>query len=122
MFVAQTFDAGSELEPYFSPDRPRLVDPELRHRTVGYLRLAPQAAAGYRTDGVWVWPEMLAQQASTGVGPQVELLDHLELRGFLLPDQVPVDLIMLAARVAGGPPNAGAEPANRDLPDPAPTG
>ncbi len=74
------------------PARPRLADPELRSRVVGYLAGAPLARVGCRTDGVWTWPESLAARLRAhGVGPQPELLDHLATREFLLADQSGLD-------------------------------
>lgn len=124
MLVAGVFDArAGSGRPYFSPDRPRLVDPEERSRVVGYLAcgrlvvhggspapdpLDPAAGAvvpsGYRTDGVWVWPEALAYYARTrGVGPQAQLLQHVRAGHYLLPDGVPAQLVAEAVRVAAGP-------------------
>src|SRR5215470_13357482 len=104
MFLAQEFDATADGEPYLSPRRTRVNAPDLRARMVGYLATAPQAAPGFRTDGVWVWPEALAEQVRVqGARPQDQLFQHMRERWFLLPEQVADDDLAEAARVAAGP-------------------
>jgi hypothetical protein len=105
VFLAQEFDAVADGMPYLSARRRRLVAPDLRARVVGYLATAPEAAPGFRTDGVWVWPAALADHARVhGVRPQDQLFDHMRERWFLLPDAVSDRDLAEAARVAEGPP------------------
>jgi hypothetical protein len=85
-------------------DTQLLRTPDTRARIVGYLATAPVAAPGFRTDGVWVWPESLARQARLyGQPPPVELYEHLRRLHFLLPDGVPDDLLGQAAALAHSP-------------------
>jgi len=124
MLVAEAFDGqGAAGRPYFSVDRPRLVDPEERCRAVGYLAGAHLAVpggpptrdplnsgagavvpTGYRTDGVWVWPESLAFYAREhGIGPQAQLLEYLRSQRYRLPDRVPSALLADAVEASVGP-------------------
>jgi hypothetical protein len=74
-----------ELDDWTDPELPRIADPELRSRLVGYLSHAPAVGDGYRGDGVWAWPQSLADQVrSSGVGPCEPLLNHVAAQGFLL--------------------------------------
>jgi hypothetical protein len=105
MFLAQEFDAVDDGTAYISAARPRACQPELLSRLIGYLANAPEVAPGLRTDGVWVWPETLVEQARRcGAAPQRQFSEHLRSVGFLLPPSVPDELIAEAARVATGPP------------------
>lgn len=122
--LARGFDATSAAgSPYFSPDRPRVGDPELRRKLDTYLAggqlavradamvedpLAPQRGPvvplGYRTDGRWVWQEALAYYAREhGIGPEPDFLADIEERRFRPSDPVPEDVLMRAARVALAP-------------------
>jgi hypothetical protein len=105
MHVAQVYDAVAEDgQPYLSADLPRLVDPELRSRAIGYLATAPQARSGRRTDGTWVWPESLADQVrARGAGPARELLEHMSARNFQLPVGLPSDVLDAAGRATAVP-------------------
>src|SRR5262245_8756199 len=77
--------------------------PDLRARVVGYLTTAPEAAPGFRTDGVWVWPAALGEHARVqGARPQDQLFEHMRERWFLLPDAVSEQDLAEAARVASG--------------------
>ena len=58
--------------PDADPDRPRLVEPELRSRVVGYLATAPEVGPDHRTDGVWVWPAALVDHHDLGAVVRVE--------------------------------------------------
>jgi len=110
VFLAQEFDAVADGVPYLSPRRTRLVAPDLRARIVGYLATAPEAAPGFRTDGVWVWPAALAEHARVhGARPQDQLFEHMRERWFLLPDAVSDEDLAEAARVATGPPTPDPE-------------
>jgi hypothetical protein len=60
------------------PHLPRVAEPELRSRIVGYLRHAPALGDGRRSDGEWVWPETLAETvAARGVGPSPAMLEAM---------------------------------------------
>ena len=105
MFLAQEYDAVADGVPYLSPRRIRLISPDLRSRIVGYLATAPVAAPGSRTDGVWVWPEVLADHVrNTGARPQAQFFEHMRDQWFLLPDSVSEQDLAEAARAAAGPP------------------
>ena len=73
------------------PGGPRLADPELRSRVVGYLRRAPRTGTGLRGDGVWRWSEYLAERVRrTGGGLHPEFLEHCVRHGFLPPTVIAV--------------------------------
>jgi hypothetical protein len=95
------------------PDRPRLVEPELRSRVVGYLATAPEVAPGHRTDGVWVWPVTLADHVRTrGVGPTESQLHHIVARRFRPPPAMsPLAQDEAARALANG--GRPAAPSNR---------
>ena len=114
MLVAEEFDGrGTAGRPYFSVDRPRLVDPVERCRVVGYLAGAHLVVpGGFRTDGVWVWPESLAVHAREhGVGPQVQLLEYLRSQHYRLPGTVPAGLLSDAVEASVGPSTPSPPPA-----------
>jgi hypothetical protein len=95
------------------PDRPRLVEPELRSRVVGYLATAPEVAPAHRTDGIWVWPASLADDVrARGVGPSESQLHHMVARRFRPPPDMSPLALDEAARALG---NGGrpAAPSNR---------
>ncbi len=78
-----------------------LRSPDTRARVVGYLATAPIAAAGFRTDGTWIWPQGLAEWVrSHGEAPSA-LFVHLRRSRFLLPETVPVELLDRAGALAG---------------------
>jgi hypothetical protein len=105
MFLAREFDATADGEPYLSPRRTRVNAPDLRARIVGYLATAPEAAPGFRTDGVWVWPATLAEYVRVhGARPQDQLFQHMRERWFLLPERVADEDLAEAGQVAAGPP------------------
>ena len=100
--------------PDADPDRPRLVEPELRSRVVGYLATAPEVGPDHRTDGVWVWPAALVDHLrSRGVGPRESQLYHIIARRFRPPAEMPPLALDEAARAI-----AGRSPAARRV-DPA---
>lgn len=111
MLLAQEYDAEEQGVRFASTYRRRLVEPDTRSRVIGYLGTAPVVAPGHRTDGVWVWPESLADQArAAGVAPQDQFYEHLRKQSFLLPDQLSPQVLDRAAQAVHGPPT----------PDPAP--
>jgi hypothetical protein len=102
---ARLFDAlGPDGAGWFSPHRLRIPEPDRRSRLAGYLaggRLVVRCTRdipdpldpryrlplGWRTDGVWVWPEALAHYLRTrGVAPELDLLCHVERQGYRLSD------------------------------------
>ena len=105
MLVAPLGDAIAEDGgAYFSPDLPRLVEPELRSRVIGYLATAPAVGAGHRSDGVWVWPESLVDHVrAQGVGPPPEFADHMASRQYLPPDELAREVVDEAAHATVGP-------------------
>jgi hypothetical protein len=103
MFLAQEFDAESDGQPFISAHRRRLIAPDTRSRVYGYLATAPEAAPGYRTDGVWVWPYALAGHVlSRGAAPQEQLFQHMREQYFLLPEALAPGAIERAAEAARG--------------------
>ena len=89
--VAAVFDA---------PDHPVLAgarrDAVLRYLTAGTPLVA--GPGGARTDGVWVWPEAVCHHlAEHGRRPDLELLDHIQERGYSVP---PVDVVDLHRALA----------------------
>jgi hypothetical protein len=104
VLLAQEFDAVEDGQPYVSVERRRIFAPDTRSRMYGYLATAPVAAPGFRTDGVWVWPERLAEHARAhGIAPQEQLYQHMRERFFLLPDDLSEDALWDAAVACSGP-------------------
>jgi hypothetical protein len=104
VYLAQEYDAVADGALYLSPRRTRLIAPDLRARMTGYLATAPLAGPGFRTDGVWVWPEALADHVRVqGARPQEQLFEHMREHWFLLPDSVSDEDLAEAARVSQGP-------------------
>src|SRR5262249_6603128 len=69
-------------------------------RLVGYLGRGWIVRATYRTDGVWVWPQSLAERMRVdGVGPSEEMLGHILGHDALIPTRVAAE-DMAAAGVA----------------------
>ncbi len=78
-----------ETDRWDDPEIPRLADPELRSRLIGFLGCGWISRPGCRTDGTWVWPESLAARVRMyGSGPRQELLDHIIAGGILIPTRV----------------------------------
>ncbi|GAA2867295.1 hypothetical protein Acy02nite_10330 [Actinoplanes cyaneus] len=74
------------------------LDDEARAETARFLRRAPLVASGeqgnVRTDGMWVWPETIAQQVlETGEPPEDEFFYHIRARAFLFPGEVAPSVI-----------------------------
>jgi hypothetical protein len=123
--LARVFDAESPSgKPMFSPARLRIPELVRRQRLASYLgqgRLVVRASGhtadpfdpergpvvplSYRTDGTWIWQEALAYYVlQRGVAPELELLCHIEERGYRPPDDVLPDTVRLAAdAVPAGP-------------------
>ncbi|WP_232344899.1 hypothetical protein [Actinoplanes awajinensis] len=69
------------------------LDDEARAETVAFLAGAPlvvsTADGDFRTDGMWVWPESIAQRVlSTGDPPEDEFFFHIRERAFCFPEEV----------------------------------
>jgi hypothetical protein len=112
MLLAQEYDAVEQGIPYVSTHRRRIIAPDTRSRVAGYLTTAPEAAPGYRTDGVWVWSQSLADRARTaGVAPQEQLYIHLRQRSFLLPDRISPGVLAVAGEAIHRPPTVDPAPA-----------
>jgi hypothetical protein len=122
--VAAVFDAVDKAgQPYFSPDRRRVLDQAERNRLVRYLTGAPLALrahglepdpldasrghvvpVGYRTDGSWVWQESSGYYLdSYGVAPEDEFVAHIERVGYVPPLELPDEVLNQAADAALAP-------------------
>jgi hypothetical protein len=119
--VAAVFDRVDESgRPWFSPNRWRIPDPELRRALLGYLRGAPlvlraqgyepdpldpdrRAAVpvGYRSDGTWVWQEASGYYLDRyGIAPVDALLEHVHRQGNRPPDELPPEALLAAETAA----------------------
>lgn len=124
--VAAVFDrVDGSGRPWFSPNRWRVADPELRQALTGYLRGAPlvlrahgyepdpldpdprpTVPVGYRSDGTWVWQEASAYYLDRyGVAPEDALLEHIHRRGYAAPAELPAQALAdaEAAALSGTP-------------------
>ena len=124
--VAAVFDrVDGSGRPWFSPNRWRVTDPELRGALTGYLRAAPlvlrahgyepdpldpdrrpTVPVGYRSDGTWVWQEASAYYLDRyGVAPEDALLEHIHRRGYAAPAELPTQALAdaEAAALSGTP-------------------
>jgi hypothetical protein len=110
MLLAQDYDAVEYGVPYVSTHRRRIIAPDTRSRVAGYLTAAPEAVPGFRTDGVWVWSQVLADRARTGVAPQEQFYAHLRQRSFLLPDRIHPAVLAAAREAIHGPPTVDPAP------------
>jgi hypothetical protein len=107
--VAAVFDRVDEAgRPWFSPNRWRVPDPELRRALVSYLSGAPlviraqgyepdpldpqgrpRVPVSYRSDGTWVWQEASAYYLDRyGVAPQDALVEHIQRQGYTPPAEL----------------------------------
>lgn len=83
------------------------LDDEKRAEVVAFLTGAPPVTAGFRTDGMWVWPEALAATVlASGMSPEGVFLHHIEERAYLFPAAVAPDVLerarqLLEAAAAG---------------------
>jgi hypothetical protein len=122
--VTPVFDAVDEAgQPYFSPDRWRVMDGAERARLLSYLGEAPWALhahdlevdpldpsrgevvpIGYRTDGVWVWQEASEYYLeSMGAAPDDEFVAHIQASGYAPPRDLPMDVLLAASDAAMAP-------------------
>jgi hypothetical protein len=129
--LARVFDGESPTgTPMFSPARLRIPELTRRQRLATYLaqgRLVVRATGhvadpldpsrgpvvplSYRTDGTWIWQEALAYYVlNRGAAPELELLCHIEERGYRLPDLVPTDIVRLAAGAVPAGPHVTSTP------------
>jgi hypothetical protein len=119
--VAAVFDRvdGTGV-PWFSPNRWRIPDPELRRALVGYLNSAPLVIraqgyepdpldpqrrpwvpVSYRSDGTWVWQEASAYYLDRyGVAPQDALVEHIQRQGYTPPADLPAEVGAAAEQAA----------------------
>jgi hypothetical protein len=117
--LARLYDGESPAgTPWFSPGRLRIPEPVRRERLAAYLRGGrlvvrvggsavdpldpdgPPIPLGLRTDGVWIWSEALAHYVTLrGAAPELELLTHIEERGYRLPELLPDELVPRAGVV-----------------------
>ncbi|WP_051712954.1 hypothetical protein [Spirillospora albida] len=126
--MAKPFDSvSSGGEPVY--DRPPV--PEiLRESVVQYLEKAPivlsargfdtdvldpdrasNVPLAFHTDGVWVWPGAVGYYLKKhGVPPQPELLEHIKLAGFQVPE-VAEEAKDAAVRLVTGAPDPAEQPA-----------
>jgi hypothetical protein len=69
------------------------LDAEARAEMVAFLTGAPLVVVrpdgSYRTDGMWVWPESIAEFVlATGIPPEDEFFLHIEDRAFCFPAEL----------------------------------
>ena len=128
--VGRVFDGENPAGgPWFSPRRLRIPEPARRRRLAAYLSEArldvrvagliadpldpgsePVVPLNYRTDGVWVWQEASAYYVlHRGLAPELELLCHIEERGYRLPAAVATDVVELAALAVPSAPAPAVE-------------
>jgi hypothetical protein len=92
------------------------LDPEGRAEFAAFLTGAPLAGDGpegsYRTDGMWVWPAVIAAQVlATGLVPEGIFAFHIRAREFFYPAQVEPPVIERARQLlTAGPTPVGGEP------------
>jgi hypothetical protein len=119
--VAAVFDRLDEAgRPWFSPNRWRVPDPDLRRALVGYLGGAPlvlraqgyepdpldpdrrpTVPIGYRSDGTWVWQEASAYYLDRyGVAPEEALLEHIQRHGYTPPVELSAEATAAAESAA----------------------
>lgn len=92
-------------DAYYSPDRPRIADPEQRARLGACLTEGVRVGFGYRTDGAWVWLDGAARLLlDRGIAPEWDFIDYVKMRGYRLTSDVPEEDLRRAARLAGNPP------------------
>lgn len=129
--VAAVFDRVDETgRPWFSPNRWRVPDPELRHALVGYLSGAPlviraqgyepdpldppqppRVPVGYRSDGTWVWQEASAYYLDRyGVAPEDALVEHIQRQGYTPPPDLSDEARAAAEQAALSGAAAEAQP------------
>jgi hypothetical protein len=97
--------AGGRGDAYYSPDRPRIADPDQRFRLAACLSEGVRVGAGYRTDGAWVWPDDAARLLlDRGIAPEPDFLEYMKMRGYRLAREVDDEDLRRAARLAHNPP------------------
>ena len=93
-------------DAYYSPDRPRIADPEQRLRLATCLSEGVRVSFGYRTDGAWVWLDGAARLLlDRGIAPEKDFIEYLQMRGYRLTREVPEEDLRRAARLARNPPS-----------------
>ena len=110
--LAEVFDAADDEGAYCSADRRGVPDPLEREALARYLESAAPALMGYRTDGVWVWPEASAHHLrARGGAPDDDLLRHIESVGYRAPAAVPKPIRTAAEALVHARPATGARAA-----------
>jgi SUKH-3 immunity protein len=105
-----TLDGVNEdATPHVSPERGFLRDPAERERVLGYLTAGARVLetmrysadgfdrtrqfavrVGYRTDGVWVWPDSVEYYLREhAVAPEPDFLRHIVANGYRCPSPPP---------------------------------
>jgi hypothetical protein len=100
-------ECTTDTVPCFSPERPRIADPATRNRVAAYFAGGTPVLNGYRTDGLWLWPEAFGQDAlEHGLGPEPDLLRHMQANHFQATAPAAGDDLRQVARAAllAGPP------------------
>jgi hypothetical protein len=118
--VAAVFDrVDGSGRPWFSPNRWRVPDPDLRRALLGYLTGAPlvlraqgyepdpldpdrrpAVPVGYRSDGTWVWQDAAGYYLDRyGIAPPEALLEHIQRQGYRPPAEL-TDEVAAAAEAA----------------------
>jgi hypothetical protein len=84
MRVARDFVVKVAGRAYITPERSRVADPARRARLASFLDGGTEVAPGYRTDGVWVWPDSFAEDVrGQGIAPEGDLVAYIESCGYL---------------------------------------
>ena len=111
MRSARDFAVGG-ARPYYSPDRPRVADPDQRGRIAGYLSGGTQvgpvrAGHAWHTDGVWVWPSRFIREIrDRGLAPEPDFLRYMRRCDFTAATPVCDEHLQREVRAAAlaGPP------------------
>jgi hypothetical protein len=95
--------AAADMEP---------LDMEARADVAGFLTGAPLVVAGqagaFRTDGMWVWPESIADAVlASGAPPEGEFHYHIRARLYFFPDSVAANVLERARRLLEKAADAG---------------
>jgi hypothetical protein len=80
------------------------LDAEARAEVVAFLTQAPVVVAEpsgtFRTDGMWVWPESIADPVlASGAPPENQFYYHIQARAYFFPDAVATSVLERARRL-----------------------
>lgn len=97
MRIARDFAVrgGPGTAPYHAPERPRVADPDRRHRIGDYLAGGTAIGRGHgpdvlHTDGLWLWPERFVTEIlDHGLSPEPDFVDQMRTRGYRAPAAAP---------------------------------